>query len=83
MGIKEQSSVSLSTSKAEYIALSLAIQRKMEHRVLCEALIAVGVKRPDLVKFKDNQSCINVTKNSVNHGRDKHIDINIITSVTK
>lgn len=30
---------------------------------------------PDLVIQKDNQSCIKMTKNPVNHGRAKHIDI--------
>ncbi|KAG2758436.1 hypothetical protein Pcac1_g29420 [Phytophthora cactorum] len=36
-GSKKQSSVSLSTSEAEYIALSLAIQEgKWIHRLLCE-----------------------------------------------
>uniref|UniRef100_A0AAV1VFK5 Reverse transcriptase Ty1/copia-type domain-containing protein n=1 Tax=Peronospora matthiolae TaxID=2874970 RepID=A0AAV1VFK5_9STRA len=31
--------------------------------------------RPDLVIREDNQSCIKMTKNPVNHGRAKHIDI--------
>ncbi|KAG2956781.1 hypothetical protein PC120_g28639 [Phytophthora cactorum] len=40
-GSKKQSSVSLSTSEAEYIALSLAIQEgKWIHRLLCEILAA-------------------------------------------
>uniref|UniRef100_A0AAV1TBG1 Polyprotein n=1 Tax=Peronospora matthiolae TaxID=2874970 RepID=A0AAV1TBG1_9STRA len=30
---------------------------------------------PDLVIREDNQSCIKMTKNPVNHGRAKHIDI--------
>ncbi|KAG2758592.1 hypothetical protein Pcac1_g29291 [Phytophthora cactorum] len=33
---------------------------------------------------EDNQSCIKMTKNSVNHGRAKHIDIqSTTTSATK
>jgi hypothetical protein len=68
--------VSLSTSEAEYIALSLAIQEgKWVHRLLCEMLAATGVEAPKLVTFEDNQSCIKMTKNPVNHGRAKHIDI--------
>lgn len=75
-GSKKQSSVSLSTSEAEYIALSLAIQEgKWIHRLLCELLKAANVPTPKLVIFEDNQSCIKMTKNPVNHGRAKHIDI--------
>ncbi|KAF1328882.1 Integrase catalytic core protein, partial [Globisporangium splendens] len=75
-GSKKQSSVSLSTSEAECIALSLAIREgKWVHRLLCEILVAAGVEVPKLVIFEDNQSCIKTTKNPVSHGRAKHIDI--------
>uniref|UniRef100_A0AAV1VBB0 Polyprotein n=1 Tax=Peronospora matthiolae TaxID=2874970 RepID=A0AAV1VBB0_9STRA len=75
-GSKKQSSVSLSTSEAEYIALSLAIQEgKWVHRLLCEILAAANEPGPDLVIREDNQSCIKMTKNPVNHGRAKNIGI--------
>uniref|UniRef100_H3H8C7 Reverse transcriptase Ty1/copia-type domain-containing protein n=2 Tax=Phytophthora ramorum TaxID=164328 RepID=H3H8C7_PHYRM len=75
-GSKKQSSVSLSTSEAEYIALSLAIQEgKWIHRLLCEILAAANDTGPELMIREDNQSCIKMTKNPVNHGRAKHIDI--------
>uniref|UniRef100_A0AAV1UC50 CCHC-type domain-containing protein n=1 Tax=Peronospora matthiolae TaxID=2874970 RepID=A0AAV1UC50_9STRA len=75
-GSKKQSSVSLSTSEAEYIALSLAIQEgKWVHRLLCEILAAANEPGPDLVIREDNQSCIKTTNNPVNHGRAKHVDI--------
>ncbi|KAG2876312.1 Retrovirus-related Pol polyprotein from transposon TNT 1-94 [Phytophthora cactorum] len=75
-GSKKQSSVSLSTSEAEYIALSLAIQEgKWIHRLLCEILAATNETGPKLKIREDNQSCIKMTKNPVNHGRAKHIDI--------
>ena len=75
-GSKKQSSVSLSTSEAEYIALSLAIQEgKWIHRLLCEILTVAGEAEPTLMIYEDNQSCIKMTKNPVNHGRAKHIDI--------
>uniref|UniRef100_A0AAV1VCK0 Reverse transcriptase Ty1/copia-type domain-containing protein n=1 Tax=Peronospora matthiolae TaxID=2874970 RepID=A0AAV1VCK0_9STRA len=75
-GSKKQSNVSLSTSEAEYIAMSLAIQEgKWVHRLLCEILAAANEPGPDLVIREDNQSCIKMTKNPVNHGRAKHIDI--------
>ncbi|GAB9477685.1 Integrase catalytic core protein, partial [Globisporangium polare] len=73
---KKQPSVFLSTSEAENVALSLAIQEgKWVHRLLCEILAAAGAEAPKLVIFEDNQSCIKVTKNPVSHGRAKHIDI--------
>uniref|UniRef100_A0AAV1V300 Integrase catalytic domain-containing protein n=1 Tax=Peronospora matthiolae TaxID=2874970 RepID=A0AAV1V300_9STRA len=75
-GSKKQPSVSLSTSEAEYIALSLAIQEgKWIHRLLCEIVMAANEEGPELVIREDNQSCIKMTKNPVNHGRAKHIDI--------
>ncbi|KAG3123266.1 hypothetical protein PI126_g23791 [Phytophthora idaei] len=75
-GSKKQSSVSLSTSEAEYIALSLAIQEgKWIHRLLCEILAATNDTGPELKIREDNQSCIKMTKNPVSHGRAKHIDI--------
>ncbi|CAH0473813.1 unnamed protein product [Peronospora belbahrii] len=75
-GSKKQSSVSLSTSKAEYIALSLAIQEgKWVHRLLIKILSASNNSAPGLKILEDNQSCIKMTKNPVNHGRAKHIDI--------
>uniref|UniRef100_A0AAV1VMS8 Reverse transcriptase Ty1/copia-type domain-containing protein n=3 Tax=Peronospora matthiolae TaxID=2874970 RepID=A0AAV1VMS8_9STRA len=75
-GSKKQSSVSLSTSEAECIALSLAIQEgKWVHRLLCEILDAAEDKSgPELKIMEDNQSYIKMTKNPVNHGRAKHID---------
>ena len=76
-GSKKQSSVSLSISEAEYIALSLAIQEgKWVHLLLCEVL-AVAMDKSDCVLeiMEDNQSCIKMTNNLVNHGRAKHIDI--------
>uniref|UniRef100_A0AAV1UYD7 Polyprotein n=1 Tax=Peronospora matthiolae TaxID=2874970 RepID=A0AAV1UYD7_9STRA len=75
-GSKKQPSVSLSTSEAEYIALSLAIQEgKWINRLLCEIMAAANEEGPELVIREDNQSCIKMTKNPVNHGRAKHIDI--------
>uniref|UniRef100_H3H7U1 Integrase catalytic domain-containing protein n=1 Tax=Phytophthora ramorum TaxID=164328 RepID=H3H7U1_PHYRM len=67
-GSKKQSSVSLSTSEAEYIALSLAIQEgKWIHRLLCEILAAANETGPELMIREDNQLCIKMTKNPVNH----------------
>uniref|UniRef100_A0AAV1VMW6 Reverse transcriptase Ty1/copia-type domain-containing protein n=1 Tax=Peronospora matthiolae TaxID=2874970 RepID=A0AAV1VMW6_9STRA len=73
---KKQPSVSLSTSDAEYIALSLAIQEgKWIHRLLCDIMMAANEEGPELMIHEYNQSCIKMTKNPVNHCRAKHIDI--------
>lgn len=76
-GSKKQSSVSLSTSEAEYSALILAIQQgKWVHRLLCEILDAAGDKSgPELKITEDNQSYIKMTMNRANRGRTKRIDI--------
>uniref|UniRef100_A0AAV1TV48 Integrase catalytic domain-containing protein n=1 Tax=Peronospora matthiolae TaxID=2874970 RepID=A0AAV1TV48_9STRA len=52
-----------------------APEGKWVHRLLCEILAAANEPGPDLVIREDNQSCIKMTKNPVNHGRAKHIDI--------
>ena len=83
-GRKKPFLVSLSTSEAEYIVLSLTIQEgKWIHRLLCKILAAGNDSGPDLVIREDNQSCIKMTKNPVNHGRAKHLDIKYITSVMR
>lgn len=38
-------------------------------------MMATNDSGPELVILEDNQSCIKMTKNPVNHGRAKHIDI--------
>ena len=45
------------------------------HRMLCETLTAAKIENPDLVILEDSQSCIKMTKNPVNHGRAKRVDI--------
>ena len=69
--------MSLLTSETEYVALSLAIQESMwVYRLLCEILDAAEDKSgPELKIMEDNQSCIKMTKNPVNHGRAKHVYI--------
>ena len=76
-GSKKQSNVLLSTSEAEYIALSLEIQEdKWIHRLLCKIMTAANEDEPELVFHEDNLSCIKMTKILVNYGCAKHIDIN-------
>ena len=70
---RKQSSVALSTAKAEYIAACSAS---------CEAIwlqnLMLGLFNLELdttMILCDNQSCIKMTKNPVFHYRSKHIEI--------
>ena len=75
-GSKKQSSVALSTSEAEYIALSYAIQEGVWIQGLISEIIPNSDGNKEILHiYEDNQSCIKMTKNPVNHGRAKHIDI--------
>lgn len=70
---KRQTSVSRSTTEAEYIALSLASQEIVWLRRL---LSNIGTQQdePSIV-FEDNQGAIELTKNPKFHNRTKHVDI--------
>uniref|UniRef100_A0AAV1TQH2 Uncharacterized protein n=1 Tax=Peronospora matthiolae TaxID=2874970 RepID=A0AAV1TQH2_9STRA len=68
--------MSLTTSEAEYVALSLEIQEgKWIHRSLCEIMAAANEDGLELMIRKFKQLCIKMTKDPVNHGRAGHIDI--------
>ena len=43
--------------------------------MLCEIMTGANKERPKLMIQEDNHSCIKMTKNPVNRGRAKHIDI--------
>jgi len=75
-GSKKQQIVALSTSEAEYIALALAVQEGIWIKNLLSEILNEDQHGMDqLLIFEDNQSCMKMTKNPVNHGRTKHIDI--------
>ena len=66
---RKQSYVALSTTEAEYIALSVAV---------CEAvwlLTDLFDHDMDSVITCDNQSCVKLSENPVFHDRSKHIEI--------
>jgi hypothetical protein len=70
---KKQATVALSTSEAEYIALSLAAQETIWIRKL---LSEFGVKLDGpTTLMEDNQGAIAIAHNPVSHARTKHIDI--------
>ena len=70
---QKQATVALSTAKAEYIALSSAIQEAIWLRQLMNDL-KLKVEAPIEI-LEDNQGAIALAKNPVGHKRTKHIDI--------
>ena len=72
---KRQSSVALSTTEAEYMALSAATQEAIWLRMLLEDLHIP--QEQATVILEDNQACIAVVKNPTCHSRMKHIDIRL------
>lgn len=69
---KKQTVVALSTSEAEYVALSLATQEAMCFQKLLGDLQTLS--NPILIN-EDNQGAIALARNPVAHSRTKHIDI--------
>lgn len=70
---KRQPTVALSTAEAEYMALSMAVQTVIWIRKLLKDFNIASEK--STVIYEDNQGCIAMAKNPVNHERTKHIDI--------
>ena len=70
---KRQSTVALSSTEAEYMALSLATQEAIWLRRLLKELSVEQVEATQV--GEDNQGCIALAKNPVQHARTKHIDI--------
>ncbi|TMW59504.1 hypothetical protein Poli38472_004573 [Pythium oligandrum] len=70
---KYQSTVALSSSEAEYLALSLCGQEVMWVRTMLHDL-GINIKKPIQV-WEDNQGAIALAHNAGYHARTKHIDI--------
>lgn len=72
-GSKLQPTVALSSSEAEYMAASAAVQEALRLRSLLSSL---GMEQHGAIKiYEDNQGCIALSENPVMHRRTKHIDI--------
>lgn len=70
---RKQSTVSLSSTEAEYVALS---QGACEAIWLRNLLRELGITCNEPIKiFEDNQSCIRVAQDPKEHKRMKHIDV--------
>ena len=71
---KKQAIVALSTSEAEYVALSFATQEIVWLRKLLITDLKSTSQKPTVL-MEDNQGAISIAKNPVVHARTKHIDI--------
>ena len=69
---KKQNSVSLSTAKAEYIAMASCSAQLLWMKKL---LHDYGITQDTMCVFCDNTSAINLSKNPVQHSKSKHIEI--------
>ena len=67
-----QSTVALSTTEAEYMAITEAVKEAIWLHGLLKDL---GVSKKQLNVYSDNQSAIHLAKNQVFHSRTKHIDV--------
>ena len=68
-----QTTVALSTAEAEYMALNAAVQEAIYLR---RSLKALGFEQKGPTKImEDNQGCIAMAANPIQHKRTKHIDI--------
>ncbi|XP_050546151.1 uncharacterized protein LOC126908280 [Daktulosphaira vitifoliae] len=70
---QRQKSVALSTTEAEYMALSQAVQELTWLTLLTSDLLETQGETP--VLYADNQSAIKLVKNPEFHKRTKHIDV--------
>ena len=69
---KKQNFVSLSTAKAEYIAVgSCCLQLLLMKKLLSN----YGISQDTIVVYCDNSSTIDISKNHVQHSKTKHIKI--------
>ena len=69
---KLQKCVALSTTEAEYIAVTEACKEVLWMKKLLEEL---GQEQEDLKLYCDSQSAIHLSKNPMFHSRSKHIDV--------
>eukprot|EP00253_Pinus_taeda_P003390 PITA_03390 len=70
---REQKSVALSSTEAEYMAASTTSSEAIWLRKL---LVNLFSRRMDVAKIMcDNQSCIKLSENPIFHDQSKHIDI--------
>jgi tRNA A37 threonylcarbamoyltransferase TsaD len=70
--MRKQSSVAMSSTQAEYQALSTTTKEAIW---LCQLLNELGFMQTSTMLCQDNQSMIALAKNLVHHNWTKHIDV--------
>nr|GEW02552.1 copia protein [Tanacetum cinerariifolium] len=69
---KKQTTLAISTTKAEYVSAEKACQQALWMK---QALIDYDVRLDDIPIMCDNKGAIDLSKNLVQHSRTKHIEI--------
>jgi len=70
---RKQSTVAISSTEAEYLALASAIQEAMWLKGLLVEMCVIGADE-QIVLYEDNQSCIKIAEEPRKHQRLKHLD---------
>ncbi|XP_073962726.1 UDP-galactose 4'-epimerase isoform X1 [Choristoneura fumiferana] len=71
---KKQPTVALSSTEAEYMALTEAAKEATYLRRFIAQVCSNNDQYPTITLYSDSQSAQNLAYNPVNHGRTKHID---------
>ncbi|GJU56666.1 copia protein [Tanacetum coccineum] len=69
---KKQTALSISTTEAEYVSAGKACQQALWRK---QALVDYDIRLDDIPIMCDNKGAIDLSKNSVQHSRTKHIEI--------
>lgn len=72
---KLQSTVALSSTEAEYMALSTGSQEAVWLRSLLRDMKIISPSPDPVIIYGDNQGSLKLAKNPHNHSRTKHIDV--------
>nr|GEZ84342.1 copia protein [Tanacetum cinerariifolium] len=70
--LKKQTALAISTTEAEYVSIKKAYKQALWMK---QALIYYGIKLDDILIMCDNKGAIDLSKNSVQRSRTKHIEI--------
>nr|GEY33051.1 hypothetical protein [Tanacetum cinerariifolium] len=69
---KKQTTLAISTTKAEYVSARKACQKALWMK---QALIDYGIHLDDVLIMCDNKGAMDLSKNPVQHSRTKHMEI--------
>ncbi|GJZ56930.1 hypothetical protein Tco_0612424 [Tanacetum coccineum] len=69
---KKQTTLTISTSEAEYVSAEKACQQVLWTK---QVLIDYGIRLDDVPIMCDNKGAIDLSKNPIQHSRTKHIEI--------